>query len=507
MRLVILLALFAVSSLVSSAMTPSIAAAQRNLPYFEETFCEFYLPENFTEGEDLICGYVVVPEDHSVPDGGTIKIAVAILKTLSDAPKPDPVIYLDGGPGGYSLDSVWYFADYVEPLLRDRDVIFFDQRGVGYSEPSLYCDAYTDGIVDLLDESLTLDETDQRVQDLYAQCRDQFVADGVDLSLYNTRQNASDVADVITALGYETANLYGISYGTQLALTVMRDHPQIVRSVVIDSVVPLEADFYQEYLPNTARAFDRLFEACEADRTCDREYPELRDVFYQTVDELNEDPVTIQVTDSETGRDYDVTVDGYSLISYLFGELYSTSVIPALPSDIYAAYEGSLSTIAQGILDEALGNEQFSIGLYMSVECVDEVPFIDHKKADALDEGDYPPALIEYFRRDNASVKAICANWGEVVPYSPDNEPVISQIPTLVMAGYFDPITPPDFAAQVAANLPNSYYYELPNGGHGVSLDGTCQFRTVVNFINDPNTEPAEPCLGRIGAPEFESVE
>lgn len=166
-------------------------------------------------------------------------------------------------------------------------------------------------------------------------------AEGIDLKQYNTLTNAADLEDLRLALGYEQWNLLGSSYGTRLALTAMREYPQGIRSVVLDSTRPLQIN--ESQTPADAeRAFQTLFRGCAADPTCNAAYPDLERVFYDLVEQLNTKPVTLPGIDPFTGRTYDVLINGDTMISTLFQAMYSTEIIPLLPRAIYdAARKGS----------------------------------------------------------------------------------------------------------------------------------------------------------------------
>ena len=253
--------------------------AHDSVPRVEPASCWMELPDGVTEGQNLDCGYLIVPEDRSDPNSPTIQLAYAVLYAPADNVKPDPVIYLAGGPGGNAVGDLEGWLN--TPYLQDRDLILFDQRGTGYSEPTLNCP-----------------EAEQGEDNATQACHDRLVSQGVNLQAYNSAENAADVADLQVALGYDEWNLYGISYGTRLALTVMRDHPEGVRSVVIDSVYPPEVNSWEEYGQNTADEFNKLFQGCAADAQCNDAYPDLEQTFYTTVDQLNAEPAQYSGTDA-----------------------------------------------------------------------------------------------------------------------------------------------------------------------------------------------------------------
>lgn len=258
--------------------TPAVTPAPQLLVIFEPAACPFQLPPGQIEGTTVECGYLVVPENRADPDAGTIRLAVGIFHPPGGATEPDPIIYLAGGPGGSALELLYLsFESAYQPILAaGRDLILFDQRGVGLSEPALDCPDAHELALELLDHELDGEELSQEEMgvlfgDAYAACAEDLRA-VADLAAYNTAASAADVNDLRLALGYDQVNLWGQSYGTRLALGVLRHDPQGVRSVVLDSVYPPDVDMYLESPPNLDRALGALFEACAADAACGAAY-------------------------------------------------------------------------------------------------------------------------------------------------------------------------------------------------------------------------------------------
>ena len=202
------------------------AESGSEIPRFEAADCPFGSPANVT----VHCGYLVVLEDRAQSGGATIRLAVAILKSDNPQPAGDPLIFLNGGPGAHALMDLPRFVNNFRLLLVDlnRDVIIFDQRGVGLSQPALECPELVPSLIARAQgQALTLGE--ERAP--YLACRDRWLSEGVNLAAYTTAESAADVNDLWRTLGYRQVNLYGISYGTVLAETVMRDYPDGIRSV------------------------------------------------------------------------------------------------------------------------------------------------------------------------------------------------------------------------------------------------------------------------------------
>lgn len=484
-----------------ASTTSSTNAAAGYTPVFEQDTCRFAEPA----GREITCGFVAVPEDRSDPGGARVRIAVAIVAAEVGPTADDPIFYLDGGPGGESLTPLEFTFDQVfEPFAQTRDLIFFDQRGIGLSEPSLDCVEDTDLSYDLLDEDLPNTEAIALQQQAVQQCRDRLVEDGIDLSQYNSATNAADVADIRIALGYDEINLLGISYGTRLAQTVMRDHPEGIRSVVLDSVYTPDVDLISSTPSNLDRALEELFTGCADDTECNELYPDLENRLFALVEDLNRSPRIVQATDFLNGDDYDVVVDGGGLLGSVFQGLYSEQIIPVLPQLIDEVEAGNDSTLTQ-LVSISLSNVPFlSFGMHLSVQCAEEIPFVDEASVAAADDP-YPEFgdFFEMASNIGPPVFDLCRIW-DVTPQDPiENEAINSDIPTLVLAGEFDPITPPEWGERVVRGLRNSRYLLAPGLGHGVSLGSDCTALVSLAFIEDPTGSLDSTCVDELRAPAW----
>ena len=483
--------------------TPGPSPTPEPSATFEKASCPFQLPADQVEGETIECGYLVVPEDRADPDSREVRLAVAIFHPPGGAVDPDPIIYLSGGPGGSALELIYLSFEKVSPVLAaNRDLVIFDQRGVGRSEPALDCPALIELSRELLDRELDGQQlTDQELFDLSLEtilaCQEDLIA-VADLSAYNTAANAADVNDLRLALGYDEVNLWGASYGTRLALGVMRDYPAGVRSVVLDSVYPPDVDLYLEGPANVDRAFSVLFESCAADTACNATYPDLRTVFFDTVDRLNENPADIEITNAFTGEKYDAVFGGDTLLALLFQLLYETDVVSSLPQLIYDASQDNLD-MSKLILGSLIAQQgAMSLGMQFSVQCNEEFAFNSLEEFETVLAG-YPELTRLY--EDSAVGKLafqVCAAWDSGTAEAVENEPVSSDIPTLVLAGEYDPITPPSWARHAAETLDNSHFFEYPGVGHGASLSDDCPRGMMIAFLDDPITAPDDACIAEM---------
>ncbi|MBZ0296702.1 MAG: alpha/beta hydrolase [Anaerolineae bacterium] len=474
-------------------------------PVFEETECFF--PELDAE---MRCGYVYVPEDRSDPEAARIELAVIILYSQAADPAPEPVIYLEGGPGGAGLLSVEPLARH--PILETRDVIVFDQRGTGFSYPSLNCPEFEE----------------EASADSVAACRDRLLDAGINLNMYNTAASAADVNDLRIALGYEQINLWGISYGTKLALVTMRDYPEGIYSVVIDSVYPPEVDYLVQHPVSFVDAYDMLFARCADDADCNAAFPELEFAFYNLLDYLNEAPVLVE---TEAGE---LQLTGDRLVGQLFQALYNSTRIPYLPYALaLMAYTEDEAVLLEGYfiltgakkLDDRelpesvllgsawladymseFGDINDSEGMAYSFDCSEEYQLNDVESAYAAVEA-APEVLHAYLTDSMLSSLQNCEIWGVETADLLEAELVESDIPTLIYSGAFDPITPVSSGDSAASGLFNGLHVVFPTAGHGISFTdnaaGTCAKQIMQDFLIDPWAELDTTCVDETGSLEF----
>jgi pimeloyl-ACP methyl ester carboxylesterase len=503
-----------VLALVLSGFLPAIAQEATPVgtpspgPRFEPGPCPFPVGR-----QPIECGSLTVPEDRAKPDGRAIRLAVAIVRSRSDEPAPDPLVFLAGGPGGPVLSFLGWPGALVPfgPFLAERDVVIFDQRGVGVSEPSLDCPE-VDAIRDAYFAAESGEESGTLEAAAVAACRERLAGLGIDLAAYTTAANAADVDDLRRALGYEQVNLLGVSYGTRLALTVLRDHPAGVRSVILDSTLPPQVDAAVEVLTNFDRALGELFAACNADRTCSASYPGLEAAFWDVVGRLDASPVTVDawLPDSfgpegpQGGREHEVVVAGDGLLSVVFQALYVHNLIVLLPRLIDQLGEGRTDTLRfllEGLVPQyGLGTE----GAFYSIQCADEAAFTTAEAA-AAEELAYPRlrGLVRSSTFAGEGFLAACAGWGAATAAPIEDEAVVSDVPTLVLAGQFDPITPPSAGRLALQTLANGSFFEYPGIGHGAVGSHWCPADMAVAFLDDPTVVPDAACMAAMGGADF----
>ncbi len=494
-------------------LLPAVACGEKTAPTvepppaaepvatFEESPCPFDVPE----GSLVECGFVVVPEDHNDPAGPTIRLAVAVFKNQSETRLPDPVMLLCGGPGQRCAADAPLLSLSLATLSTNRDLVIFDQRGVGLSEPALECPEFEQSVLDTLDEP-DLEVALQAQFDAMIDCRDRLTSEGHNLSAYTNLQNAADVDAVRIALGYDQVNLFGGSYGSLLAQATMRDHPNGIRSAVLDSVVPLEGSILVDSSVTTANAIMRLLDACAGDEACNDAYPNLQDVLFAVIDRLNADPIPITAVNPVNGVSYNALLTGDAVQSNLVAVFYLTPLIQALPLAIYDVHNGDFGLMAQltGIKLALLG--QLSRGMEFSVLCTDDL--IGRTSDEFVDIRDALPRQLWGQADPEAVVKygpfSICENWPVEEADPSVKEPLVSDIPTLVLEGEFDPVTPPEYGQLVAGYLSNAYFFEFPGIGHDVNGVSECARSMTAQFLDDPTTVPDDACITAMSGVVFD---
>ncbi|HUT19579.1 MAG TPA: alpha/beta hydrolase, partial [Anaerolineae bacterium] len=374
-----------------------------------------------------------------------------------------------------------------------RDVVLVEQRGTMYSTPFLQCPDMLEVKLEIMRQNLGEEEEDALRLQAWAACREQFVASGVDLAAYNSLENAADIVAVVDALGYEQVNLYGGSYGSLLAQHVMRDYPERIRSAILSDVSPLR---HAPNMRDKARSMDRalrmVFAQCVADQACSQAYPDLGAVYWDLVAQLDEAPVTLQLTDPNTGQVHEMVLTGRRLVAVTRNLLYVTAVLPRLPSAINDMAEGDFSLVE--LLESRF---MFSLGMadgmYNSVVCSE---LADFSVADmASSEGLYPQVSEVVEDLIDEAMLQPCQLWG--VDHLGDalDQSLVSDIPTLLLSGEYDPTVPPQLAEVAAEGLTNAHLYTFPATSHGILGSSECAHAILLAFLDDPTQEPDASCL------------
>jgi pimeloyl-ACP methyl ester carboxylesterase len=448
------------------------------------------------------CGTLTVPANWDRRSSDDITLRTVVLASTSETPAPDPFVYLAGGPGVASLDSptglpIWT-AEFAAPIQSRRDLVFIDLRGTGRSQPSLDCPEVDANNFELFGQHLAVeDERESRVAATVA-CFDRLEEAGVDLTGFTSVQMARDVDVLRELLGYETMNVWGVSYGSRLVQTLLRDRPDSVRSAVLDSVVPVENHNIIENGLSFQRALEALDATCRANPSCVGAFGDLTDRFEDLVAEFDVTPLEIRPIDRRTGQRIAVLFNGARYAGFIQQGLFATDLLPLVPA-LLAAGRGAAPLIEAGFDPGALSTE--AEGVFNTVLCQEKEPFASELRYRLIKRLVRPAyqAFDDLFQFP--PLRARCDALDLPRRSRIEDRPVRSDVPTLVLSGQFDPITPPRYGREVARRLSRSYFFQLPFIGHGVirSRNGEvlprCSMRIMAAFVEDPHVEPDSSCI------------
>ena len=370
--LVALTSLCTLGAVSGRTVSASAPAPSPFIPRFIPAPCPFIPAVDQAEGSTISCGFVAVPENRTRPHGRWIQLAVAIFKA-PEVPTRPPLIFLGGGPGSFVLEDFGprVSGSLARDLTAGRDFVMFDQRGVGFSEPALDCQELRDLKYRAIESHPTrAQEIDDEVEAAFA-CRDRLLGSGIELAAYNTAASAADVNDIRRALGYRRIDVWGLSYGTRLALVVERDFPEAVHSLVLDSALPPSVNQLVDRAANAERAFRVLFDGCAADVACASAYPDLETVFYDLVAKLNLTPARYFAQHPRTGVVYNVVLTGDRLVRTLVDALVPPYLIPILPFVAASIQNGDFTLMSQAT-SLLWFDDSHSTGMFYSVNCADE---------------------------------------------------------------------------------------------------------------------------------------
>jgi pimeloyl-ACP methyl ester carboxylesterase len=450
------------------------------------------------EGQNYRFGYLEVPEDRTDVKSALIRLPVYIFKSRSQEPKKDPVIYTVGGPGYTTMRAAQYMNSYK--YLDDRDFILFEQRGTKYAQPHLDCPEWADAVyLSNLPSGQNMN-ADSLLRKAAQACRKRLVDNGINLDHYNTKAIAADLADLVDVLNIESYNLLTLSYSTKIAQVMMRDYPEKIRSVVMDSPLPLEVNYGEESLTNLMDALDNLLMDCERDSICASSYPAIRERFHALLVEKTKEPLMFEVKNPKSEENEMVFVKGEDLVSVFTWA--STSSVHEVPFEINRLLNGDYGLIEES-LPAVFGGpgSGTGMGMRLSVWCSEEQAFNDEKKVALQKEGfrDKLGMSPEVFNAD------ICKIWSVKKANEIENMPVKSDIPVLLISGGYDNETPAKWASYMQKNFSNSFHLVFQGWKHTPTTNWSnqCAMIAANAFFNDPMTQPQPMCLELISTPIF----
>lgn len=449
-------------------------------------------------GEEARCAHFLP----SAPPGeAAVRVPVVVLKSVLPDTRDSPVLYLPPGPGTATgltergLAPWWHW----QGLARwPHDLVLFDMRGAGLAQPRLDCPEIVAADRDGLEKPLTADDDLRALQAAAAQCYRRLRDSGIDPRAFSTERQVRDVGELMALLGGGDWNLWGVSYGTRLALHAAREFPQHIRSVTLDSAYPPEVNGLLAKPAQFAAIAATLIEVCARDAQCAHDYPTLARQIDALMQRLAAHPVTLQLEKWPGLWRHRLALTDYRLMWLLFLESYRPAFRPRYPRAIAQALAGDygpLQPLAEHFVDNLLDRD-FSHGLYYSTVCPEDLPGVSREAY--LAEAERHPAVARHLRAEWD--RHVCHDWDAGTLPARYRDPVRSTLPALFLSGAHDTVTPPAWVAPAARGFRNGRHWTFPGSSHAVTWENGCAMEFVWEFLAEPRRARAPLCWRELEA-------
>ncbi len=504
-----------------TTVEPAVDLFARDSFRIDTLICPFKGDIDYEPGE-IECGLLQVPENRENPNSRFIELHFIKLNSTWDdeadededeedesglAPgrRDDPVLYLTGGPGAHASYYVERFEDHG--IRKHRDMYILEQRGIGHSHD--FCLKYGARSPENFDVE-TFDEQELAAIGAADDCATNAMAAGVDLTGYNTIENARDVHAFRRALGIDQWNVWGLSYGTILGQAYINEDPDGIRAIVLDSVVPINAVDEAQYwrvIKWYDRDLQKLDELCQADKACAKTYPDLGERLRTATRSVIDNPIVVDVKDTELYPSGQARIFHDIAAALPFTLFYEQTNYPGLPGMIYAwadVVESRDETFFKAITQlDGGGSGGFSQGMYNAIFCLDG--YRDAMiRSGAADREAFPILSTALGTAEsNKAAAQLCRDLGMYPRDSAEYAPVSTDIPALIVAGDMDPITPPPLAEAIMPGFSNGTFIKFPYTGHGPLRSLECGGDMLNRFFDDPMAEVDMSCVDELEPPEF----
>jgi pimeloyl-ACP methyl ester carboxylesterase len=438
--------------------------------------------------EELLCGKLTVFENRNTRTGRTLDLNVVVLPALDRKTKAEPLFDLAGGPGSASTEAGTFYAGPGKEYRHRHDVVCVDQRGTGQSNRLSIPQEKTPQ--HYLSEMYPVD---------YVREMRHALEQRADLTKYTTSIAMDDLDDVRAWLGYDRINLFGWSYGTRAALVYMRQHPEHVRSAILLCVAPIDLKMPLHHAEAGERAMDLLLGECEHDAACHAAFPHIRDDWKKALAQLQKEPARVEYSPPKTAAPTTLEIRRDVFAEKIRTWMYGRDQAARIPLIIHHAAEGDFAPFLQEAIGPSIP-DFVADGMYLSVTCAEDVPFIDQEEAARLNAGN-PFGNYRVFQQTRA-----CGMWPRAEVPADFLEPVHSNAPVLIFSGNMDPITPPKYGEEVATYLPNSRHIIIAEAGHGPQglSDPGCIDRIAIEFVDKGDAQNLDvSCVERMARPPF----
>ena len=439
----------------------------------ESVECWFDSPRRLTE---TACFFMHVPQDYARIEGLWIRFPVVRITEKSAKAHKTPVLHLGGGGPGNPMgfwpdEDVSWIWDMYQGLAVDtgRDLYIIDPRGIGYTEPALSCFEYAKLIEQMLGETLSVEEENNRSLDAYQVCRERLEKQGVDFSFYNSITVAQDVEQLRSALGIAQWNLYGVSYGSRYAQIIARQYPLSVESMILDAATFPDINYTERSGDDFMRTFERLFDYCDRDPLCSRRFGDVRKSFWTLVEELERNPLEYEISHPFSGQWMNINITGMRFLNAYFNALYSAEYYAALPDIIKSLTEGELGKFENAIFEWVyyLMDPNYGDAVAIAHFCNEEAPFVNLGRA--LNRLNVLPSIVREVAEAEMRVTfQQCADWKIKPANNLESQPVVTSVPTLFLHGALDPVLPVEDLDLRMVTFQNSVKLVFDNISHTV---------------------------------------
>lgn len=424
-----------------------------------------------------------MPENWQKPTERKISLAVAVIKSHVKT-KNEPVVFIQGGPEANTLEGISFWTNHA--LRKNHDIILMDLRGTGFSEPKLCPD-----LGKKFFQILSKNQSDQQdVQDkvkVSLECRQDMIDKGIDINSYNSASVAKDLHTLKNQLNIAKWNVYGVSYGTFISQNYAKTYPGDIQTLTLDSSIPDISEYYTSNTQNYISGLKKIFKNCKENPQCDKEYPNLENVYYNNISELEKNPITVNVDPSvvPSGK-FTYNSEDYKIA--IQQSLYSRKLVEVLPLLIYQFKERNTTTLA-ALLQAFSGALSLNYGNYFCFTCNEVIPFNNIQKYDSISSV-YKKLNggLSFYKSDFN----VCDAWKKDQPSSvqPVSLKNLNNFKVLILSGSFDPITPESFGEKTLQNF-NQGNAELIKGytfGHtlGYTKPGA---EMISNFIDGKHVD------------------
>src|SRR5437773_11800510 len=366
--------------------------------------------------EELLCGKLTVFENRQTRTGRTIDLNVVVLPAFDQKNKAEPLFDLAGGPGASSAEGAGFYAGPGKEYRRRHDVVCVDQRGTGKSHrlaiPRQKTPQY------YLSEMYPVD---------YVREMRQALEKRADLTKYTTSIAMDDLDDVRAWLGYGRINLFGLSYGTRAALVYLRQHPEHVRSAILLAVAPTDLKMPLHHAESGARAMDLLLGECEQGARCNAAFPQIRDDWNSALAQLEKQPARGEYSPPDKATPTTVEIQRGVFGEKIRSWMYGRDKAARIPSIVHHAAAGDFGPFLQQAIAPSIP-DFIADGMYLSVTCAEDVPFINREEAAQLTAGN-PFGNYRVFQQTRA-----CGMWPRGEIPTDFLEPVSSNAPVLIFS-------------------------------------------------------------------------